>query len=98
MESHRVYLKKNQLWYMLLLGDAFGPANMLFLVLLHPIMLFLGGIKLKKMLSTGKYATLWSFPAFTAVLRSTHVCTAVCMRVCKVNSLCAYSSTTQKHT
>ena len=65
---------------------------------LHPIMLFWGGVKLQKMLSTGNYATLWSFPAFTAVLCSTHVCTAVCMRVCKVNSLCAYSSTTQKHT
>ena len=55
-------------------------------------------VKLQKMLSTGNYATLWSFPAFTAVLCSTHVCTGVCMRVYKVHSLCAYSSTTQKHT
>ena len=39
----------------------------------------LGGVKLQKMLSTGNYATLWSFPAFTAVLCSTHVCTAVCL-------------------
>ena len=45
-------------------------------------MLFFLEVKLQKMLSTGDYATLWSFPAFTAVLCSTHVCTAVCMRVC----------------
>ena len=40
------------------------------------------GVKLKKMLSTGNYSTLWSFPAFTAVLCSTHVCTDLCVYAC----------------
>ena len=63
------------LWHMLLFGDAFGPAYICyFLVFLHPIMLFWGGVKLQKMLSTGNYATLWSFPAFTAVLVVFNAC------------------------
>ena len=70
------------LWHMLLFGDAFGPAYMLFFgVFASNYAFFLGG-QLKKMLSTGNYATLWSFPAFTAVLCSTHACMQSTLSVC----------------
>ena len=85
------------LWHMLLFGDAFGPAYAIFCVFASNYALFGGGDQTLKN-AFNRHATLWSFPAFTAVLCLTHVCTAVCMRVCKVHHRCAYSSTTQKHT
>ena len=59
--------------------------------------LFGEGGQTSKKLSTGNYATLWSFPAFTAVLCSKHVRTAVCMRVCKVHSLCIQQFDTETY-
>ena len=49
-------------------GDAFGPAYAIFWCFCIQLCSFFGGSNLKKMLSTRNYATLWPFPAFTAVL------------------------------
>ena len=74
-------------WHVLLFGDAFGPAYAIFWCFCIQLCSFWGGVKLQKMLSTGNYATLWSFPAFTAVFVVFNACVYSSMYACMQSTL-----------